>query len=163
MVRRIGQRPSLFALPLLLPKVTGGGRRFARRFIVLALAVALALTALASSAGAASDLRANTAAAGGEPVHVLELPAERVDWRLPRPDGLVINPPRSGCAPGVLDSIARSTARRLVYVSCDPTTLARDVRRLGRRWRLESVRAFDLFPQTAHVETVATLSREPRA
>ena len=56
MVRRIGQRSSLFALPLLLPKVTGGGRRFARRFIVLALAVALALTALASSAGAASDL-----------------------------------------------------------------------------------------------------------
>lgn len=53
-MRRIGLRSSLFGLPLLLPKGTGGGR-FARRFIVLALAVALALTALASSAGAASD------------------------------------------------------------------------------------------------------------
>lgn len=121
------------------------------------------VTAVEAHPGAASDLRANAAAAGGEPVHVLELAAERVDWRLPRPDGIVVNPPRSGCAPAVLDSIARSTARRLVYVSCDPTTLARDVRRLGRAWRIESIRAFDLFPQTAHVETVATLSREPRS
>jgi tRNA/tmRNA/rRNA uracil-C5-methylase (TrmA/RlmC/RlmD family) len=118
------------------------------------------VTAVEAHAGAASDLRANAVAAGGEPVHVLELPAERVDWRRPRPDGVVVNPPRSGCAPGVLDSISRSSARRIVYVSCDPTTLARDVRRLGGAWRLESIRAFDLFPQTAHVETVASLSRE---
>jgi 23S rRNA (uracil1939-C5)-methyltransferase len=76
---------------------------------------------------------------------------------------VVVNPPRSGCAPAVIDSIARSTARRFVYVSCDPTTLARDVRRLGGDWRIESLRAFDLFPQTAHVETVATLCRKPRA
>jgi 23S rRNA (uracil1939-C5)-methyltransferase len=120
------------------------------------------VTAIEAHPGAASDLRANAAAAGGEPVHVLELPAERVDWRRPRPDGVVVNPPRSGCARAVLDSIARSSARRLVYVSCDPTTLARDVRRLGRAWRIDSIRAFDLFPQTGHVETVATLVRERR-
>jgi 23S rRNA (uracil1939-C5)-methyltransferase len=117
------------------------------------------VTAVESHPGAASDLRANASASGGEPVHVLELPAERMDWRRPRPDGVVVNPPRSGCAPAVLDSISRSSARRIVYVSCDPTTLARDVRRLGPAWRLESVRAFDLFPQTAHVETVASLAR----
>jgi 23S rRNA (uracil1939-C5)-methyltransferase len=121
------------------------------------------VTAVEAHPGAASDLRANAAAAGGEPVHVLELPAERVDWRRPRPDGVVVNPPRSGCAAAVLESIARSSARRLVYVSCDPTTLARDVRRLGRAWRIDSIRAFDLFPQTAHVETVATLVRERRS
>ncbi|HJU85970.1 MAG TPA: hypothetical protein VJ788_01205, partial [Gemmatimonadota bacterium] len=121
------------------------------------------VTAVEAHAGAASDLRANAAATGGESVHVLELPAERVDWRRPRPDGIVLNPPRSGCAPAVIASIARSSARRIVYVSCDPTTLARDVRRLGSAWRLESVRAFDLFPQTAHVETVAALSRERAA
>ncbi|HET6639514.1 MAG TPA: class I SAM-dependent RNA methyltransferase [Gemmatimonadota bacterium] len=121
------------------------------------------VTAVEAHSGAASDLRANAAAMGGEPVHVLELPAERVDWRRPRPDGVVLNPPRSGCAPAVLDSITRSSARRIVYVSCDPTTLARDVRRLGGAWRLDSIRAFDLFPQTAHVETVVSLSRERNA
>jgi 23S rRNA (uracil1939-C5)-methyltransferase len=121
------------------------------------------VTAVEAHPGAASDLRANAAAAGGEPVHVLELPAERVDWRRPRPEGVVVNPPRSGCAAAVLESIARSSARRLVYVSCDPTTLARDVRRLGRAWRIDSIRAFDLFPQTGHVETVATLVRERRS
>jgi 23S rRNA (uracil1939-C5)-methyltransferase len=118
------------------------------------------VTAVESHPGAASDLRANGAAAGGEPVHVLELPAERVDWRRPRPDAVVVNPPRTGCAAAVIDSIVRSTARRLVYISCDPTTLARDVRRLGDGWRLDSIRAFDLFPQTAHVETVSVLVRE---
>jgi tRNA/tmRNA/rRNA uracil-C5-methylase (TrmA/RlmC/RlmD family) len=91
---------------------------------------------------------------------VLELPAERVDWRRPRPDAVVVNPPRSGCAPAALASIARSGARRLVYVSCDPSTLARDIQRLGPAWRVASIRAFDLFPQTAHVETVTTLVRE---
>jgi 23S rRNA (uracil1939-C5)-methyltransferase len=59
----------------------------------------------------------------------------------------------------VIDGIARSGARRLVYVACDPATLARDVRRLGSEWSLERVRTFDLFPQTAHVETVLALTR----
>ena len=118
------------------------------------------VTAVEAHPGAASDLRANAAATGGADVHVLELPAERVDWGRPRPAAVVVNPPRAGCAPTAIKSIARSSARRFVYVSCDPTTLARDLRRLGPAWRLESVRAFDLFPQTAHVETVATLVRE---
>jgi 23S rRNA (uracil1939-C5)-methyltransferase len=46
-----------------------------------------------------------------------------------------------------------------VYLSCDPATLGRDLERLGAVYRLESLRAFDLFPQTAHVETVARLER----
>ncbi|HUF90434.1 MAG TPA: class I SAM-dependent RNA methyltransferase [Gemmatimonadota bacterium] len=120
------------------------------------------VTAIEAHPGAASDLRANAAATDGAGIHVLELPAERVDWGRPRPAAVVVNPPRAGCAPAAIRSIAGSSARRFVYVSCDPTTLARDLRRLGTAWGLESVRAFDFFPQTAHVETVATLVRERR-
>lgn len=47
----------------------------------------------------------------------------------------------------------------MIYVSCDPATLARDVARLIDAYRLEEIKAFDLFPQTAHVETVAVLAR----
>jgi 23S rRNA (uracil1939-C5)-methyltransferase len=46
-----------------------------------------------------------------------------------------------------------------VYISCDPATLARDLRGLGAGWRVAALKAFDLFPQTAHVETVAVLER----
>ncbi len=59
------------------------------------------------------------------------------------------------------DSVAGDTpAERFAYVSCDPATLARDLALLtGGGWRLESLRAFDAFPMTHHVECVATLSR----
>jgi 23S rRNA (uracil1939-C5)-methyltransferase len=116
------------------------------------------VTAVENHAGAASDLRANVAWAEDD-VHVLEIAADRMDWQRPRPDAIVVNPPRGGCARRVIEGIARSGARRLVYVACDPATLARDVRRLGTGWHLDRVRAFDLFPQTAHVETVLRLTR----
>ncbi len=116
------------------------------------------VTAVEGHAGAASDLRSNLAAAGGE-VHVLEIAAERLDWRRPRPDAIVVNPPRGGCTRPVIEGIARSGASRLVYVACEPSTLARDVRRLGPVWRLDRVRSFDLFPQTAHVETILRMRR----
>ncbi len=77
--------------------------------------------------------------------------------RLPRPALVLTNPPRSGMAASVTAALARSGAVRLVYVSCDPGTLARDLRRLGDRFRLLHLSAFDQFPQTAHLECVATL------
>lgn len=121
------------------------------------------VTAIEAHSGTASDLRANAHANGaGASVHVLELPADRVEWARPRPEVVILNPPRGGCPKRVLAGISRSSAKRLVYVACDPTTLARDVRRLGTSWQLESLRAFDLFPQTAHVETVTVLSRSKR-
>lgn len=75
------------------------------------------------------------------------------------PDLILLDPPRAG-AQSAIESIARLNPRRISYVSCDPTTLARDLRGLcSAGYRLNSVSAFDLFPQTYHIETVARLER----
>lgn len=71
----------------------------------------------------------------------------------------VLNPPRQGVAGGVMEALARGVEERIVYVSCDPATLARDLGVLGEAFRLDRIQVFDLFPQTAHVETVVTLNR----
>jgi 23S rRNA (uracil1939-C5)-methyltransferase len=70
-----------------------------------------------------------------------------------------VNPPRTGLGAEVAGGLAVQPASRLVYVSCDPATLARDAARLAERFVLGSIRAFDLFPQTAHVETVVRFER----
>ncbi len=76
------------------------------------------------------------------------------------PDVAVVDPPRKGLAPEVVDIIARMAPARVVYVSCDPATLARDVKRFGTLgYRPVRVEAVDLFPRTAHVETVCLLTR----
>ncbi len=77
-------------------------------------------------------------------------------------DVVVLNPPRRGVHADVtswLESPAQRHVRGVVYVSCDPATLARDLARLPS-WRVERVQCFDMFPQTAHVETVCVLHRE---
>lgn len=73
-------------------------------------------------------------------------------------DLVVLNPPRAGVAAEVAEALVAQPAARIVYVSCNPATLARDLKRLSPAYRLEHVRSFDLFPQTAHVETVAVLA-----
>ena len=75
------------------------------------------------------------------------------------PELVITNPPRVGMDERVTGALRDRAPRRIVYVSCDPATLARDIRRLGDGYRLSALRAFDLFPQTAHVETVAVLDR----
>lgn len=72
-------------------------------------------------------------------------------------DLVVLNPPRAGVAAEVTDALVAAPAERILYISCNPATLARDIRRLAPAYTLESVRSFDLFPQTAHVESVAEL------
>jgi 23S rRNA (uracil1939-C5)-methyltransferase len=75
-----------------------------------------------------------------------------------RPPHLVItNPPRVGMEGRAVDGIRKAAPRRIIYISCDPATLARDVARLGSGWRVTGLKGFDLFPQTAHVETVLVL------
>jgi 23S rRNA (uracil1939-C5)-methyltransferase len=75
-------------------------------------------------------------------------------------DLVVLDPPRQGCSRGVLDLLASLRAPRLIYVSCDPSTLARDLGALVHAgYRCARLRPIDLFPQTFHLETVAFLER----
>ena len=73
---------------------------------------------------------------------------------------VILDPPRSG-AQALVPVLEKSDAERIVYVSCDPATLARDLKQLAAGgWRPERVVALDLFPQTPHVETVCLLRRD---
>lgn len=77
---------------------------------------------------------------------------------LPAPDFVLLDPPRAGAETETVNALIDLRPRRIAYVSCDPVTLARDLRMLvANDYKLESLHAFDLFPQTHHVETVAHL------
>ncbi|HSS20241.1 MAG TPA: class I SAM-dependent RNA methyltransferase [Pyrinomonadaceae bacterium] len=78
-------------------------------------------------------------------------------------DFLLLDPPRAGCENAVIQGIQDLRPRRIGYVSCDPATLARDLKKLiADDYTLDSVAAFDMFPQTHHVETVARLTAKRR-
>ena len=78
-----------------------------------------------------------------------------------RPDVICVDPPRKGISADVIEAIVQMAPQRLVYVSCDPATLARDVKLLAERgYHLRQAEAADLFPRTHHVETVCLLTRE---
>ena len=73
---------------------------------------------------------------------------------------VVLDPPRTGCSPEVIEKVACLGADRIVYVSCNPATLARDAALLANGgYEIESLTCFDMFPQTVHVETVACFTR----
>lgn len=76
---------------------------------------------------------------------------------------VVLDPPRKGCAPEVLNTVARMRVPQLVYISCNPSTLARDLGQLDELgYKTEMIQPLDMFPQTYHVEAVATLTRGRR-
>ena len=80
--------------------------------------------------------------------------------RAGRPDVLVVDPPRAGLSRKVVHRIADASPRRIVYVSCNPTTLAPNAAELeSLGWSLRRVRPVDMFPQTHHIECVALLER----
>ena len=83
------------------------------------------------------------------------------DWvgRLRSPDAVITNPPRPGMEGRALTGLLSAGPGVVVYISCDPATLARDLARLRARYRVTAIRSFDLFPQTAHVETVVRLEQ----
>ncbi len=89
-----------------------------------------------------------------------EAAAQELRRRGERPDAVVVDPPRKGLAPGVIDCLAGMAPPRIVYVSCDPGTLARDLSLLAKRgYAPASGCAVDMFPRTVHVETVVLMSR----
>ena len=120
------------------------------------------VTAIESSDSAVSDLRRNLDRAGLQNVEVV---ASRVEAASPgsigqSPDVILLDPPRAGLPEAVTRALAGSGASRIVYVSCDPATLARDIARLADSgYKLVSVEGFDLFPQTPHLEAMAVLDR----
>ncbi len=76
-------------------------------------------------------------------------------------DVVVVDPPRKGCAVSLLDTMVQIAPKRIVYVSCDPATLARDLKYLCERgYEVKEVQPVDMFAQTVHVETVALLTRK---
>ncbi len=113
---------------------------------------------------AVENARSNAARNGVTNVEFICADAGQAARRLPaagvHPDVLVVDPPRKGLDEGARDAILRLLPPRLVYISCDPATLARDVKELtGAGYTLEEAYAFDLFPRTSHVETVVLLSK----
>ncbi|HEY6232724.1 MAG TPA: class I SAM-dependent RNA methyltransferase [Pyrinomonadaceae bacterium] len=132
----------LFTLPL--------ARRFAR------------VTGVEASARSAEFARRNVAAAKLENIEIANLGV--ADWlkhsrSFEVLDFLLLDPPRVGCENAVIAGILAMRPRRIAYVSCDPATLARDLKKLiAENYTLDSVAAFDMFPQTHHVETVARLT-----
>ena len=86
----------------------------------------------------------------------LELEAKGI-----RADVVVVDPPRKGLNSDAIEALARFSPRRIVYVSCDPATLARDVALLKERgYTLKNAMACDLFPRTRHVESIVCLCRQ---
>ncbi len=127
-----------------------------------ALAVLLApyvkkVLAVEESSAAVADAREN--AAGLDNVEFLLGKTEDVLSRLTEsPDAVVLDPPRAGCQPVALESLIRLAPKRVVYVSCDPETLARDLKVLCHQaYSLVKVVPLDMFPQTHHVECAAFL------
>jgi 23S rRNA (uracil1939-C5)-methyltransferase len=85
---------------------------------------------------------------------------ELSEWQAPTPAAIVLDPPRRGCHPAAIDAILHTQAPRVIYISCQPATLARDLRLLvAGGYQINQVTPVDLFPQTPHIESVTILSR----
>ena len=144
MFRLFGQRAGFFTLGL------------ARNFDEV--------VAVESNPVAAGDLEVNLREAEIDNVRVLvdsvEAAMDDIDIARLRPDRVVVDPPRTGLGEAVAERIADFEPERIIYLSCDPATLARDLSVLDHRgYRLIGAECFDLFPQTPHVEMLAVVDR----
>lgn len=129
----------LFAIPL--------ARRFER------------VIAVESSPISAGDLRANAPANAKVSSQSTEAYLTSAAGSL-KPDLIVVDPPRVGLGPTVCTQVSKLSAQEIVYVSCDPATLARDLKQLtSASWTISAMHLIDLFPQTFHIESLTVLQR----
>ncbi len=77
-----------------------------------------------------------------------------------RPDVIITDPPRAGMHPDVVDVILKAEPQRIVYVSCNPATQARDLQLLDTKYRVMAIQPVDMFPHTPHVENVVLLTKK---
>ncbi len=112
---------------------------------------------------AVNSAKINAALSGRDDAKFICRPAERMDLNkddLPRPDAVIVDPPRKGMDPKFVKNLLSVAPQKISYVSCDPATMARDIRTLTEGgYRLSSVQPVDMFPNTPHVETVCLLSK----
>jgi tRNA/tmRNA/rRNA uracil-C5-methylase (TrmA/RlmC/RlmD family) len=130
--------------------------------VTLAARGAERVTAVEREMSAVADLRFNATGVSDyltvEPVSVEDYLARQSGTDA---ETVIVDPPRVGLSRAVVDRLGALGVRRLVYVSCDVATFARDVRRfIDRGFVLHDVEAFDMFPNTAHIELLATLTRD---
>jgi len=176
---RIGVSPGVFvqsnaglldALSRAVANAAGTGRRAydlfcGAGFFTLRLARSFdSVVAVEANPVAAGDLEANLREAGIDHVRVLACSVEAAlddpDLARLNPDSVVVDPPRTGLGEAVAERIAESEPQRIVYLSCDPATLARDLSVFAHRgYRLVEAECFDLFPQTPHLEMLAVVVR----
>ena len=107
------------------------------------------------------DARFNVEKNGIKNCHFVQGKVEDIlnRWGGKRPDLMILDPPRTGCKT-VLDQVARLKPKRIVYVSCEPTTFSRDLRLFSEReYRLQKLALIDMFPQSYHMEVVGLLQQ----
>jgi 23S rRNA (uracil1939-C5)-methyltransferase len=118
--------------------------------------------AIEESSAAVKDARINLAYLSNVEL-VLGKTEEVLATITPTPDCVILDPPRTGCHDDALQALVQTRPPRVVYVSCDPSSLARDLRVLcAEAYELLEVQPVDMFPHTHHIECVATLQRRPQ-
>lgn len=119
------------------------------------------VVAVESNPAAARDLESNKRGHGSIEVRTTDVEAFLARYK-DRPDLVILDPPRAGLAPGAIDRLLRLAPARILYVSCEPPTLARDLKLFRKGgYQLRDIQLFDLFPQTFHIETLVELERQP--
>ena len=154
----IRENLSLTPDDILLDAYTGVGT-----FAILLAPYVSKVIAIEESAAAVADAQENAANANAPNIQFIVGRTETALTQLPiQPDAVILDPPRSGCQPQALEKLAQLSPPRLAYVSCDPETLARDLKILCHaNYTLTRIIPIDMFPQTHHTESVAILHHTP--